>query len=30
MARISIVTICYTVFIAVFYLLSKGWQLTIQ
>ena len=30
MARISIITICYTVFIAVFYLLSKGWQLTVQ
>ena len=25
MARISIITICYTVFIAVFYLLCKGW-----
>ena len=30
MARISIITICYTVFIAVLYLLSKGWQLTVQ
>ena len=30
MARISIITICYTVFIAVFYLLSKGWQLCVQ
>ena len=30
MARISIITICYTCFIAVFYLLSKGWQLTVQ
>lgn len=29
MARISIITICYTVFIAVFYLLSKGWQLCV-
>ena len=30
MARISIITICYTVFIAIFYLLSKGWQLCVQ
>lgn len=30
MARISIITICYTCFIAIFYLLSKGWQLTVQ
>lgn len=30
MARISIITICYTVFIAIFYLLAKGWQLTVQ
>lgn len=30
MARISIITICYTCFIAVFYLMSKGWQLTVQ
>ena len=30
MAKISIITICYTVFVAIFYLLSKGWQLTVQ
>ena len=30
MAKISIITICYTVFVALFYLLSKGWQLTVQ
>ena len=30
MARISIITICYTVFIAIFYLISKGWQLCVQ
>lgn len=30
MARISIITICYTVFIAIFYLLAKGWQLCVQ
>lgn len=30
MARISIVTICYTTLIAIFYLLSKGWQLCEQ
>ena len=29
MAKISIITICYTVFVAIFYLLSKGWQLTV-
>ena len=30
MVRISIVTICYTTLIALFYLLSKGWQLCEQ
>jgi len=30
MARIAVITICYTVFIAIFYLLSKGWQLCVQ
>ena len=30
MAKISIITICYTVFVAIFYLLCKGWQLTVQ
>ena len=30
MARISVVTICYTVFLAFFYLLCKGWQIVVQ
>ena len=29
MARISVVTICYTAFLAYFYLLCKGWQTVI-
>ena len=30
MARISVITIAYTVFIAFFYILTKGWQTTIS
>lgn len=30
MARISVVTICYTVFLAYLYLICKGWQITVQ
>jgi len=30
MARISIITICYTVFLAYLFLLAKGWQICVQ
>ena len=30
MARISVVTICYTVFLAYLFLICKGWQITVQ